>query len=103
MALIRIVRMEFRKEELNTFENIFSESRDKIAAFPGCSGVALLTDPENETVRYTYSIWDSGHSLNLYRDSELFAGTWAKTKPLFSGKPQAFSLIKNGETALPKV
>jgi len=103
MPLIRIVRMQFREDALSTFEAVFAESQGRIAAFPGCKGVSLLSDPENSCVRYTYSIWESAEALNSYRKSELFETTWAKTKPLFSDRPQAFSLIQGPEIQLPKV
>jgi heme-degrading monooxygenase HmoA len=37
------------------------------------------------------SFWETEEALELYRSSELFRSTWAKTKLLFDEKPQANS------------
>lgn len=91
--LLRIVRMEFQPDKLQDFDQIFLESRDKIAAFPGCHHVEMCKDPALEHVRYTFSKWAGPEALEAYRRSELFRTTWARTKVLFSGKPNAYSLI----------
>ena len=92
--LIRIVRMTFQPDKLAKFETIFSASRDKIRAFPGCLHLELWHDPDNPTVRITHSHWESADALEAYRNSALFRTTWAATKPLFAGKPVAFSATK---------
>ncbi len=89
--LIRIVRMTFRPDELDTFMAIFSRSHAKIRAFPGCQHLDLLRDLDNPNVRMTYSLWESPDALEAYRQSELFRTTWAATKALFAEKPTAFS------------
>ncbi len=91
--LLRVVRLEFRPEALDDFEQIFEESSPLIRKFPGCSHVEMCTDLQNENVRYTFSHWENEEALNAYRHSELFQKTWAKTKVLFSGKPRAYSLL----------
>lgn len=90
--LLRIVRMEFAPEHLAAFHQVFEASRPRIAAFPGCRLVSLLEDDTHPNVRYTLSIWDGPDALEAYRISELFQATWAQTKPLFGGRPAAFSL-----------
>ncbi|MDW3651515.1 MAG: antibiotic biosynthesis monooxygenase family protein [Bacteroidia bacterium] len=92
--IVRIVRMEFRKEEVDRFQEIFDESKHKIRAFPGCEELQLHGDPQNPAIRYTYSKWLSEDALNAYRKSELFGGVWPRTKALFATKPQAFSLVQ---------
>ncbi len=32
--------------------------------------------------------------LENYRNSKLFRGIWSKTKPMFNGKPEAWSVDK---------
>ena len=95
--IVRIVRMEFQEDKLDTFQAIFDESKQKIRNFPGCNHLELHKDATLSHVRYTYSIWDSEEDLNKYRYSELFAGVWPQTKALFKARPMAFSLDKMEE------
>mgnify|MGYP000058895001 CR=1 FL=1 len=92
--LLRIVRMEFHADKLDDFRHLFDEVQSKISGFPGCQHVEMCTDPDLENVRYTFSKWDDQAALDAYRHSELFDETWRRTKVLFAGKPQAFSLIQ---------
>ncbi len=92
--LKRIVRMEFDQEKVNDFLTLFAEVRDKIAAHQGCSHVELCKDVKLDNVYFTFSIWDCEEDLENYRRSELFEKTWARTKVLFSARPQAFSLLE---------
>lgn len=89
--LIRIVRMTFRENALPDFHALFDRSKHHIRAFPGNRHLALLSDPDNPSVRMTYSLWDSADDLDAYRRSELFRTTWAATKVLFAEKAVAFS------------
>lgn len=89
--LIRIVRMTFQADKLPDFHAIFDRSKRHIRAFPGNHHLELLADPNNPTVRMTYSLWNSAADLEAYRQSELFRTTWAATKVLFAEKPMAFS------------
>jgi heme oxygenase (mycobilin-producing) len=94
--LIRIVRMSFDPEKIETFLSIFKESKHKIASFDGCQSVELLQDVDHPNVYYTYSIWKNKESLENYRNSSLFAGVWEATKKCFNDKPKAYSLQKTG-------
>ncbi len=88
----RIVRLCFKKENTEIFEEIFHTSKHRIRTFPGCEHLELCKDVKDERVYYTVSIWDHEDSLEAYRKSPLFETTWAKTKILFDEKPMAFSL-----------
>jgi heme-degrading monooxygenase HmoA len=92
--LYRIVRMSFKKEELQNFLELFHSSKNRIRNFPGCRHLELMKDAENECLLSTFSIWDSSADLENYRKSELFAGVWKETKVKFASKPVAFSLSK---------
>ena len=92
--LIRIVRMTFREEAVGDFLRIFEGSKQAIRRFDGCHHLELMKDENHTNVYYTYSHWSSESHLDEYRNSSLFEETWAKTKRLFSDKPQAFSLKK---------
>ena len=90
--IVRIVRMEFEADKLDTFEQIFDESKDSIRSFPGCHYLALYSDAQYPNIRYTYSHWESQTHLDAYRKSTLFGQVWPRTKRLFSAKPLAYSL-----------
>jgi quinol monooxygenase YgiN len=92
--LTRIVRMTFQADRLADFQAIFDKSKTHIRAFPGCTHLELLHDPDAPNVRITYSHWDSPDALEAYRHSELFRNTWAATKLLFAEKPVAFSATR---------
>ncbi len=93
-TLLRIVRMSFKPELVSDFLAMFEQVKPKIEAMPGCSGVELKQDLHLAHVFYTLSHWESEAHLNSYRNSALFAKTWAETKARFNEAPQAFSLIE---------
>jgi len=89
--LIRIVDMEFLPENRLAFLELFDEVKMKISAFAGCTHLELLEDLDNPNRIMTYSHWNSDADLENYRNSELFASTWKKTKILFARKAIAHS------------
>lgn len=86
--------MTFEELHVNQFVQIFNESAPLIGSFEGCNGVNLMVDSGNKQVYFTLSEWQSESHLNFYRSSELFKLTWAKVKPLFAAKAEAWSLIE---------
>jgi quinol monooxygenase YgiN len=90
--LIRVVRMTFRPDGVEPFLELFRASRPLIGDFPGCLHLELWRDADAPDVFCTYSHWESEAALEAYRQSELFRSTWARTKPLFAAKAQAFSV-----------
>lgn len=92
--LIRIVRMTFQDDRLADFHAIFDRSKQRIRTFPGNHQLDLLRDPDQPSVRITYSLWESADALEAYRQSELFRTTWAATKVLFAERAVAFSAEK---------
>ncbi len=93
--IVRIVQMTFEPTKVDYFiEEVFNKSKTFIRNFNGCTNLELHRDATNKNVLYTYSIWDNEECLNVYRNSELFNNTWARTKVLFADKPKAFSLEK---------
>lgn len=91
---VRIVKMSFAADNIDTFLNNFHSNKDKIRAFKGCELLELLRDKTNPNVFFTYSYWNSEADLEQYRQSDLFKTVWANTKALFNDKPQAWSVDK---------
>ncbi|MBL4707712.1 MAG: antibiotic biosynthesis monooxygenase [Flavobacteriales bacterium] len=89
--IVRIVKLTFRTEEIESFKTILEDSKEKIRAFPGVLYLQMLQASKEPSVFFTYSHWESEQDLENYRHSELFKSTWAKTKPLFSAPAQAWS------------
>ena len=102
--ITRIVKLTFKEEHIPTFISIWNDSKAKIAAFEGCHFVEMMHSKSPSNICFTYSIWDDEEALNSYRHSDLFLMTWAKTKVLFDGKPEAWSTKSQGfEGQLKKV
>jgi autoinducer 2-degrading protein len=87
----RIVKMTFHPEQVDTFLQVFEQRKAAIRAFEGCEHLELLRCTEPDHIFFTYSYWRAPADLEAYRHSDLFKATWAKTKVLFSDKPQAWS------------
>jgi (4S)-4-hydroxy-5-phosphonooxypentane-2,3-dione isomerase len=92
--IIRIVKLTFQEEYINDFITIFNESKELISNFEGVKKLELLQCSTNGNIFFTHSHWESEEALEKYRHSELFKTTWAKTKPLFSEKAEAWSNFK---------
>ncbi|NNM94802.1 MAG: antibiotic biosynthesis monooxygenase [Bacteroidia bacterium] len=90
--LIRLVKMEFEPEKVNIFLEVFAASRTKILGMEGCMGLELLNGIDQKNIFFTHSKWESAECLEKYRKSQLFKDTWAKTKPLFRNKAEAWSV-----------
>jgi len=91
---VRIVKMGFDPLKIEEFISDFEVVKHKIRAFDGCEFLELYRDKHNTNIFFTYSYWRSETDLENYRHSELFKGVWAKTKPLFNTKPEAWSVDK---------
>jgi len=93
--VVRIVKMEFRKEEIKAFIALFEARKEQIRNFPGCTYLELLQGTEaKDNIFVTYSYWETEEDLNAYRYSDLFKQTWAQTKRMFARKPEAISFKK---------
>ncbi|MFN5371434.1 MAG: putative quinol monooxygenase [Bacteroidia bacterium] len=89
--LIRMVHMHFASEHVHEFLTVFEKSKELIRAFPGCMHLELLREKDDACSLTTYSHWENADALEAYRQSELFAKTWAATKVLFDKAPRAMS------------
>ena len=94
--LTRIVKMHFDAEFVPTFIILFNSLKPQIMAFEGCQEVKLLQDHTDKNIFFTISIWQSAAHLNNYRNACFFKQTWAKVKPNFTSKAEAWSLAELG-------
>lgn len=90
--IVRIVKMVFRPDRVNSFLTVFEANKERIATFDGCKHLELWKETGNDNVYFTYSHWDSEAALNKYRFSELFKSVWGQTKIHFLEKAQAWSV-----------
>ena len=86
--------MSFEPSKIEEFLANFDTVKTKIRHFKGCQFLELYREQNNSNIFFTYSYWESEDDLNNYRHSELFESVWAKTKPLFNAKPEAWSVDK---------
>lgn len=86
--------MTFDPSKIDEFLANFDANKSKIRSFEGCLHLELFQDKHKEHIFFTYSYWNSELLLNSYRNSDLFKSVWAKTKPLFIEKPEAWSVNK---------
>ena len=89
--IVRVVRLSLSEENVSAFEEVFRTHQDAIASQPGCMGVEMLSDPNDNCIRGTLSRWRSEEDLNAYRASSLFGEVWPVTKTLFAAKPEVWS------------
>ena len=90
--LVRVVKMTFREESIESFKQLFEERKSAIRHFEGCTYLELWQDRLHPAIFFTYSHWIDAEALNKYRDSSFFADTWQQTKLLFAAKPEAWSV-----------
>lgn len=92
--LIRIVKMTFLPDKTDAFKTRFHKIKHKILEFKGCEYLELYQDKNNKCIFFTYSHWQTAKDLNAYRESDFFKEVWAKTKTMFTEKPEAWSVDK---------
>ena len=88
----RIVKMEFKEENVSDFLDNFEVVKEKIRSFPGCTFLELYRDKNDKAIFFTYSRWNDETDLENYRNSDLFQTVWSQTKPLFREKAAAWSV-----------
>ena len=90
--VVRIVKMHFKPQEIESFLKIFNENKEAIRGFPGCSYMDLMRDTQSPNTLVTISHWQHTDDLEKYRHSPLFNSVWNRVKKLFSGRPEAFTV-----------
>ncbi|MES2446807.1 MAG: antibiotic biosynthesis monooxygenase family protein [Bacteroidota bacterium] len=92
--LVRVVKMQFDINFIDEFRILFTDVKPQISNFEGCLSVQLLQHENELNTWFTISKWRSADDLENYRKSDLFIKTWAKVKPNFAAKAEAWSLIE---------
>ncbi|HZJ36361.1 MAG TPA: antibiotic biosynthesis monooxygenase family protein [Gillisia sp.] len=92
--LVRIVKMGFDPDKIETFLQNFEKRKTLIRGFEGCMFLELYRDKINKNQFFTYSYWTDESALENYRNSSLFKEVWADTKIYFNQKPEAWSVEK---------
>ena len=90
--ITRIVKLEFQEDKIEDFLSFFDTIKHIVNEFPGCYGMKLYRDINQQNVVMTYSHWDNQASLDNYRNSSQFGEIWPKIKPWFNSKPEAWSV-----------
>ncbi len=92
--IIRIVKLTFKEENVETFKTYFPTVSDQIRHQPGCNLLQAWQDIHKPNIFFTYSLWDSETDLNNYRDSAFFGVFWKTVKPWFGDKAEVWSFDK---------
>ena len=92
--IVRIVKMRFQPDKIQTFLTHFELVKQNIRNAPGNRFLELYQDKNDMTIFFTYSYWETEHDLENYRNSMLFKDVWSFTKVLFNAKPEAWSVEK---------
>lgn len=92
--IIRIVKLKFQKDKVADFLNLFDNVVTKVNAYPGCQQMHMVRDLNDETLFFTYSVWENTTALENYKNSPLFQTIWPQIKPWFSEKAEAWSTEK---------
>lgn len=96
--IVRLVKMNFKDDKIDDFLALFEARKQAIRAFDGCRHLELWQDSTNNNIFFTHSMWESEEALDHYRFSEFFKDTWSKTRELFAGKPEAWSVVTKSTT-----
>ncbi len=89
--IVRLVRLKFKPEHVDTFLEFYERSRETIRHQEGCLALSLLQETGDPTAFATWSTWRSSRDLQLYRRSEFFRGFWPVVKGLLSEPATAVS------------
>lgn len=91
--ITRLVKLSISPDHIEAFIEAFNTHKESIRAFEGCNHLELLVEEMNTGIVFTYSMWSDLESIENYRNSDLFNGIWSNVKPMFNGKPEAWSTL----------
>lgn len=89
--VLRLVRMRFQPDQVETFLRLYAANAAAIAGQPGCLGVQLVRQMDDPAAFATWSRWESTAALDAYRTGPFFVQFWPQVKALFRSPPEAVS------------
>ena len=92
--VVRVVKMTFYADLVESFEEFFEARKDKIKSCEGSAYLELWQDDIHSNIFFTCSDWTNETALVRYRNSAFFSDTWAQTKQMFAAKAEALSVNK---------
>lgn len=93
--IVRIVRMTFHPDKVDSFLDLFDRRSEQIRSSPGCEHLELLRGARYPNVMTTISVWKTEADLDRYRGSDLFAQTWRETRTMFAASPEATTYFRS--------
>jgi quinol monooxygenase YgiN len=92
--VVRVVKMTFQAQIVESFKEFFEARKDKIKSCEGCTNLELWQDHTHSNIFFTYSHWTHEAALVRYRNSAFIRDTWAQTKQMFAAKAEVWSVNK---------
>lgn len=89
--ITRIVKLSFESGQEEVFLDAFGQHSLQMQEVAGHMSLQLLRDELDPHIFFTISLWRDTNYLDDYRNSELFKSIWAKIKPWFRDRPQAWT------------
>ena len=101
--IVRLVQLKFQSEKIEEFLAFYEQSHQTIRNQPGCLSLSLLHETGDPSAFATWSTWDSGRSLLLYRRSAFFRGFWPQLKAMLREPAFAVTFEHRMGDAVPSV
>ena len=98
--IVRIVKLTLEPGKIREFCDCYDSVEQSIRDFDGCRHAELLKHRKHDGVVFTFSLWETEAHLEKYRKSDLFIATWAKVKPMFAAKAEAWTLEQHESAGL---
>lgn len=90
--VVRLVKMTFKKEEVDTFLEELNKRKERIRNFEGCTFLEVWQDLHRPHIIFSHSHWDDEAALDKYRYSDFFKETWEFTKARFAAPAEAWTV-----------
>ena len=87
----RFVKLSVDPAKLAEFKANFAIAKPQILSVSGCRHLELLQVTDEPNLFFTFSIWDSEHHLEEYKNTTIYFRAWETVKPLLNAEPLAWS------------
>ncbi len=99
--IVRLVRLKFAPEDVQTFLDFYARSEEAIRRQEGCLSLSLLRETGDPAAFATWSTWRSSRDLQRYRRSSFFRDFWPTVKALLREPADAVSYDEISGDAIP--